>query len=192
MYVFIPMLTVSLDEWCLFSVVTSIISYLSTCDLHCSHSLISEGNKGNAQPLHRDTVLLCIKLICQFLLQFTVILLCIHLTKRQWHKTWEMCIVSHLLAEQIMTDGWCMVVSSGQHEEVQYQPFYMYTICTYTIISILTTIMTIWGTFTCSKPHKSQQKICAQGWVFIMILPSFWALVVKYSLPFIAFRLYRI
>lgn len=32
---------------------------------------------------------------------------------------------------------------------------------------------------TCSKPQKRQQKIRAQGWVLIMIFPSFCALVVK-------------
>lgn len=42
---------------------------------------------------------------------------------------------------------------------------------------------------TFSKPHMSQQNIWAHGWVLIMIFPSFWDLVAKYSLPFIALRL---
>lgn len=42
---------------------------------------------------------------------------------------------------------------------------------------------------TFSKPQMSQQNIWAHGWVFIMIFPSFWDLVAKYSLPFIALRL---
>ncbi len=42
---------------------------------------------------------------------------------------------------------------------------------------------------TFSKPQMSQQNIWAHGWVLIMIFPSFWAFVAKYSLPFIALRL---
>lgn len=135
---------------------------------HSRHPLVSESHKGYTQPLHGDPLLLRIKLICALLLQFAVVLFCIHLQKiilqtsesflSRLAMPW--LILLHCSAIQWQNSSYAM-------ETVQ--------------------LMFIQPTF--SKPHMSQQNIWAQGWVVIMTFPSFWAFVAKYSLPFIAFRL---